>query len=62
MSALPPPILSVSREANFMPDLWPHVSQDPAKTGHHDSSSRLFATAPVVASSSLEEVRRWFLW
>ena len=51
---------SVCREADFAPDLQPHVFQDPAKTGHHEcSSSRLCAAAPVVASSSLEEVRIW---
>jgi len=34
-------------------------SRDPAKTGHREcSSSGLCAAAPVVASSSLEEVRR----
>ena len=38
-------------------------SQDPAKTGHHEcSSSRLCAAAPVVASSSLEQVPRWLGW
>ena len=38
-----------------------YVAQEPAKTGHHEcSSSKLCAAAPVVASSCLEEVRRWF--
>ena len=51
---------SVSREADFAPDLQSGVSQDPAKTVYHECSlSRLCAAAPVVASSSLEEVRRW---
>ena len=32
-----------------MPDLLPRISQDPAKTGHHESSSsRSRAAAPVV--------------
>jgi len=52
---------SVCREADFAPDLKPHVSQVPAKTGHHEcSSSRLCTTTPVVVSSSLEEV--WKKW
>jgi len=42
-----------------VPDLYPHVSQDPAKTGHHEWSSRLCAAIPVVASIFLEEVLRW---
>ena len=51
---------SVSSEANFAPDLKPRVSQDPAKTGHHEcSSSKLCVAALVVASSSLEEIWRW---
>ena len=52
---------SASGEADFVPDLQPHVFQDPAKTGHHvRSSSKLCTAALVVASNdSLEEVRRW---
>ena len=38
-----------------------YVAQEPAKTGYRErSSSKLCAAAPVVASSCLEEVRRWF--
>jgi len=39
---------------------WMFFIQDPAKTGRHECSlSRLCTAAPVVASSSLEEVQRW---
>jgi len=43
---------SVSRAADFVPDLYPRVSQDPAKTGRHEcSSSRLCTAAPVQTIS-----------
>jgi len=46
--------------SSHVTDSLPHVSQGPAKTGHHEcSSSKLCVAAPVVASSSLEEVLRW---
>jgi len=59
MSALCCANTSVSREADFAPYLYPHVSQDPAKTGRHEfSSSKLCVAALMVASNSLEVVRR----